>query len=315
MKVLAVSALYNDINAINSLVDSITRQSRKPEGILIVDNSELDEFLPSSIEGSSIFIYRPGVNVGWSGTYKYAFDYAIREGYELVWFLDQDSEPETACLENLLITYKKLEEMNIDIGIVAPLSIDLSSMIAVQPAVIKKTRFSVMFDGQTTYKNIGDGKILEAGLPITSGSLMRVELADIATQGIEGMIVDAVDWIVAHNVLRAGKRNFISAYSLMFHKMGSPRTHKFLGRSVFLYYSQKRAFLQAKNQSYALGYIDGATARGYVHIFYLIYRFARYVYLLRYKEGEKSYSFSSMLNNMRAIWRAYGHGKQKYYQQ
>ena len=107
MRVLAHIHTLNDEDVIEQLVDALRRQSRPPDGILIVDNGSTDGTLDRPF-ADDVAIIRHRENLGTSGTVHAGFAHALANGYDWIWIFDADSVPRPDVLEKLLAFFERL---------------------------------------------------------------------------------------------------------------------------------------------------------------------------------------------------------------
>jgi rhamnopyranosyl-N-acetylglucosaminyl-diphospho-decaprenol beta-1,3/1,4-galactofuranosyltransferase len=107
MRVLAYIHTFNDAGVIEQAVDTVQRQTRQPDGIIVVDNASTDGTLDRTFP-ERIVVVRNSANLGTSGAVGVGFSYALAHGFDWVWVLDPDSVPEPDALERLLAFYEGL---------------------------------------------------------------------------------------------------------------------------------------------------------------------------------------------------------------
>src|ERR1700732_2052846 len=104
MRVLAHIHTFNDADIIDRTIDSVLRQTRRVDGILVVDNASTDSTLDRpSLKHAEILRHR--VNLGTSGTVITGMQFALQHDYDWIWVFDADSNPEPEALEKLLELY------------------------------------------------------------------------------------------------------------------------------------------------------------------------------------------------------------------
>ncbi|SRR6266851_5849927 len=104
MRVLAHVHTFNDADVIDRTIEALLRQTRPPDGILVVDNASSD----CTIEQPSLknaTVVRHPENQGTSGAVHTGFRFALEHDYDWIWVFDADSRPEPDALEKLLDLY------------------------------------------------------------------------------------------------------------------------------------------------------------------------------------------------------------------
>jgi glycosyltransferase involved in cell wall biosynthesis len=107
MRVLAHIHTMNDAAVIEQLLDGLRRQTRPPDGIVIVDNASTDATLDRTFPDGAAVI-RNATNLGTSGAIRMGFAYALERHFDWVWVFDADSVPEHDALEKLLAFFDGL---------------------------------------------------------------------------------------------------------------------------------------------------------------------------------------------------------------
>jgi rhamnopyranosyl-N-acetylglucosaminyl-diphospho-decaprenol beta-1,3/1,4-galactofuranosyltransferase len=107
MQVAAVIITYNRRDLLMKCLHSVLQQSRPVDAVVLVDNG--------SVDGTSDALQQEGYfgndrlhyvrleeNIGSAGGFFTGFKYAYEQGYDWLWTMDDDAEPENHCLENLV---------------------------------------------------------------------------------------------------------------------------------------------------------------------------------------------------------------------
>ncbi|MBX3044653.1 MAG: glycosyltransferase [Candidatus Kapabacteria bacterium] len=101
MNISAAIVTYNRLDFLKKLIIALNNQSRKPDRIIVVNNSSTDgtsEFL-ETCDGIEV-ITQP--NWGSSGGQFTSAKYCYETGSEWIWLMDDDVIPRTDALKNLL---------------------------------------------------------------------------------------------------------------------------------------------------------------------------------------------------------------------
>jgi len=129
IKIAVVVVTYNRKELLQECLNSLLKQTRIPDSILIIDNASTDgtrEILEKYYLKNPIFDYLSlKNNTGASGGFYYGIKKAYEKGFDWIWVMDDDATPKKDCLEKLLS--KKGANKNIDI--LAPLKIDIHGKI------------------------------------------------------------------------------------------------------------------------------------------------------------------------------------------
>lgn len=107
-KVAVVVITFNRLELVKETIRGIRAQTREPDKIIVVNNSSTDgtgEWLKQQHDLEVI----TQSNVGSSGGQYTGIKYAYEQGYDWIWTMDDDVEPEPDCLESLLSANSKYQ--------------------------------------------------------------------------------------------------------------------------------------------------------------------------------------------------------------
>ena len=126
MRVLAHIHTFNDVNIIDQTIESVLKQTRPVDALLVVDNASSDGTLDRpSLKHATVIRHQK--NQGTSGAIAAGMRYALEHNYDWIWVFDADSMPEPDALEKLLDLYASFPKAQQDeIGFLAclPLNFD-----------------------------------------------------------------------------------------------------------------------------------------------------------------------------------------------
>jgi rhamnosyltransferase len=266
MKVAAYITCYQDLESIIKCIEAIKSQSVEVERIFIIDNSKS----PLSFDSNDdkLFVSNYPDNIGISGGFSKALEWAIDKKYDFLWLFDQDSIPEQNCLKILLKMYYKLNKIgDYEIGIVAPVANDIRTGNIIEGAFFSKDHFKgVKHNNRVDY--------YECDSPITSGSLISLSSARKIPNTWLNLFIDGIDWDYGLQLKKKGYHNLIITNAFMDHNFGSPIKVKFMNRHRYLQqYSALRHYYISRNHTY----LETRSSQGY----YLYTSFIRRIkYLL-----------------------------------
>lgn len=108
----AIVVTYNRLELLQQCVASLLEQTAGCD-VLIVDNASTDgtaawmnEFCRKNPQ---VHYRNTGANLGGAGGFNYGMRWAVEEGYEFIWIMDDDCLPEKNALEKLLEADKILD--------------------------------------------------------------------------------------------------------------------------------------------------------------------------------------------------------------
>src|SRR5262245_9543417 len=126
MPILAHIHTFNDADIIDQTIESVLKQTRPVDGLLVVDNASVDGTLDRpSLKHATVVRHQQ--NTGTSGAIATGMRFAMEQGYDWIWVFDADSVPEPDALEKLLELYDSCpESVQKKIALLAclPMSVD-----------------------------------------------------------------------------------------------------------------------------------------------------------------------------------------------
>lgn len=102
MNITAAIVTYNRLSFLKKIIEALQNQSRKPDRIVIVNNSSNDgtaDYL-KLLDGIEVINQE---NVGSSGGQFASAKYCYETGSEWIWLMDDDVVPRKDCLEKLIV--------------------------------------------------------------------------------------------------------------------------------------------------------------------------------------------------------------------
>lgn len=214
--VCGIVVTYNpDIDELKENIESVINQVG---GICIVDNST-DMTLQKKVlvfEGyNNIFVVSNNGNVGIATAQNIGMNWAIENGFNAFFLLDQDSKLMEDTVFKLVNEYNYLLDQNKKIACIGPLAFD-------RDRSEKDVYHS--FDS-------GNERIIEVKQTLSSGSLIP-KGSFIEIGGMEDdLFIDLVDYEWCWRAEKMGYSTFVTKEVKMAHRLGEDRYH-FLGRSI-----------------------------------------------------------------------------------
>ncbi|MDJ0702267.1 MAG: glycosyltransferase [Leptolyngbyaceae cyanobacterium MO_188.B28] len=240
-RVSAYITAYQDLEALNTCLQAIQKQTSPVHQIIVVDNSSPSLSITTSTPGTLIWRYPQ--NIGIAGGLHHAIQWAVGQGYDFLWMFDQDSEPQPDCLEQLLQAYVQLANQYL-IGMVAPTPIDPRTQIIVRPERFIHDRFQGFAPPDMTQP-------YECDAPITSGALLNLATVEHVSPPDPSLFMDGIDLDHGIRLKRKGFHNWVVPTASMLHHFGSPIQLEILGqKKVFQTYSALRYFYICRNHTW-----------------------------------------------------------------
>jgi rhamnosyltransferase len=242
-KILAYVTAYRDETALRDCLEAIETQSLPVTHSLVVDNSPSPLVLPLNENKLSV-VYCPE-NIGVGGGAALALERAIDQGYDFAWLLDQDSRPDTTCLQQLIQIYHEQHCPETPIAIVAPWVIDEVMHRSIGGAVFDRYRFREYFpEGDTALW-------IECDAPILSGTLVSISAAEFVGLPQKDLFMDGVDLEYGLRFRRSGFRNLIATKAILHHNLGTPLKVLFFKKTHFIQnYSILRSYYYYRSHTY-----------------------------------------------------------------
>ena len=198
--------------------------------VVAVDNSK-NQSSVSNIEYIPLY-----TNKGIAAAQNEGIKYAIREGYEFVLLMDQDSNIDNAFVLDMMNEYNILKKLHPEIGFLGPVFVDAES--------------------DQEYKNyIGKGEdYTKVDNVIASGCLIQTETLKSVGGMDESLFIDLVDFEWGWRVVSNGYQGYMTRNVKMTHSIGKEyhNWHGFvLGISApFRYFYQYRNTLWLCKRDY-----------------------------------------------------------------
>jgi GT2 family glycosyltransferase len=225
VSIASITLAYNSAGVLPKHLDSLLRQTRSLNEIIVVNNGSHDNtmgLLNSGYPGLTV-IDLPD-NKGAAGGYATGLAYAaLKKKYDWVWLLDHDSIPENDALEMLLCAMAEVGQPD-DVAVLA-CSPENSGIGVLYPGLLWRDRWILPPLDRMTQP------VCFVDMVISSGSLIRREAVEQVGLPREDFFIDFVDFEYCLRLRRHGYRIAVVRDSRLEHEMGIPRRVRFLGVS------------------------------------------------------------------------------------
>ena len=219
-RVLAHIHTLNDIDVIDGIIGALRRQTRRVDGILVVDNGSIDGTLDRPSLRHAIVI-RESINLGTSGAVEIGIKYALDHGYDWVWLFDADSIPEPDALEKLLDLYAgwpaARQEKTAFLGC---LCADIQDGVPRHGCIVTD-------DGVQQVSPPPQPRYYECHVTIWSGCLYRLDAVRRIGLPNKNYVLDWGEVEYGYRVMQAGYVGYIHQDAILHHNIGG-RTYKLL---------------------------------------------------------------------------------------
>jgi rhamnosyltransferase len=216
MRVLAHIHTFNDADIIDKTIESILKQTRPVDGILVVDNASTDDTLSRpSIKNATVI--RHEKNLGTSGTVHTGLQFALDYGYDWIWVFDADSAAEPDALQKLLeLYYSWPQSLQDETAFMASLPCNQKDGKPFHGAVFTD-------QGLALARPRPEEHFYPCHVCIWSGALYR--LAAVRKIGLpnQDYVLDWGEFDYGNQVMKAGYKGFIDQESILHHNVrGAP---------------------------------------------------------------------------------------------
>lgn len=194
MKITALVVTYNRIDWLKKSLKSLTSQTRKPDEILVIDNSSTDgtgEFLKHL---SEITVKTLDENTGGAGGFSYGLKCAIDDGADWVWMMDDDALPYKNALEELERAILENQKSNVGVFL---------SKLANKDNLKSTNKISTVSTGTFVGFTVKKEVVEKVGLPDADFFIyaddydysMRIQRAGFKIMKVYSSLIEHKDWI------------------------------------------------------------------------------------------------------------------------
>ena len=104
-KISVVLVTYNRLSYLKECLNALRNQTYKPDQILVINNNSTDGTTNWLNEQTDLVVIHQG-NLGGAGGFYTGIKRAYEQGFDYIWVMDDDVEPELNCLEILMKSFK-----------------------------------------------------------------------------------------------------------------------------------------------------------------------------------------------------------------
>jgi rhamnosyltransferase len=217
MRVLAHIHTYNAADTIDRAIESVVRQTRPVDRILVVDDASTDGTLDRpGLKHATVL--RHSENLGTSSAIVTGMRFALEHNYDWIWLFDDDSAPEPDALEQLLEFYSGLPpELQDETACLACLAYNQADGLPLHGSLVG--RF-----GRVQIRPTPNRRYYPCHVTIWSGSLYR--LAAVRQIGLPNpdYFIDFGEFEYGYRLMKAGYKSFIHQDAVMKHNIDSIQT-------------------------------------------------------------------------------------------
>jgi rhamnopyranosyl-N-acetylglucosaminyl-diphospho-decaprenol beta-1,3/1,4-galactofuranosyltransferase len=173
IKIASIVVTFNRKDMILKCLNAILNETKKVDHIFIVDNNSTDgteELMKNSFSKNNLITYiRLNENIGSSGGFNKAVEYAYEWGADWIWFLDDDVMPRPDCLE-VMLKYQNISKC------IHPNKVDIYNNEFIWESVFDPAMGRATFLNNISFKNGKDFTFLNMGC--FEGMLIHREIVE-----------------------------------------------------------------------------------------------------------------------------------------
>lgn len=207
--ICALVICYKDYEATRSCIKSIQLQTHQVDVIYVVDNTEIPDSENEIYFLDGVEVIKSQGNLGISGAYHFAFDYALRQGKKWCWTFDQDSVARINALEELLNSNHLIHCEKV--GILASTGISKKN-----GSLYKGNNASWLRLKKPNYRK----SVYQCDLVISAGSLTNLNYFKTFGYSFKDMFIDWVDFEICIDMQRNGYSIYSCQTSFFDHYIG-----------------------------------------------------------------------------------------------
>jgi rhamnopyranosyl-N-acetylglucosaminyl-diphospho-decaprenol beta-1,3/1,4-galactofuranosyltransferase len=292
MKIASVIVTYNRISLLQVIIESLKKQTRKIEEIIVVNNGSTDgtnEWLKT--QGDLTVINQE--NVGSSGGQHAGIKAAYDKGYDWIWCMDDDGEADSRCLELLIRDAKSVENC----GAIGPTVLSIENINELAFDHISKSRG--LITSFSEIKKIADENgILHERVNFFNGILISRQAVKRCGFPKKEMFIWGDELEYNARISFSGMKTVSTINALFYHPKDRANyySQKILGKLTrVIFNGNPRDFYIYRNHFYVIFYYNGFTAFVFVLFNYLYFhlksgRVRECYYVIKY-------AFLGMTNN------------------
>jgi len=245
--IASVTVAYNGAAVLRQHLDSIKRQSRGLDEIVIVDNASTDDTLGIlAADYPQVTLLPLSENSGVGGGLAAGLAYAaLAKKHDWVWIFDQDSVPSPDALEQLLSGLRHLPEREDNIAILAPVCVNPETGMTYPGLSWRGSRFVTV--------PAASQPITFVDMVISSGTLIRREAVVEVGLPRQDFFMDFVDYEHCLRLRRHGFDIAVVRDSVLEHAIGAPATFNLFGRpKSWADHAPWREYYMARNEVFTI---------------------------------------------------------------
>jgi rhamnosyltransferase len=211
--IAAVVTFRPDHDALSNLISATKEQV---DEIIIIDNTPQHLFDLNPNKEINLKIVNLPDNMGIAYAQNIAIEYAIKQKYDYILFLDQDSLPTPNMVSMLVKCFCELCAVGHKVAVTAPVNVDTRTYVE-SPFLVLKNGYPVRESKKVTSEA---SSVTEACFLISSGSLVSLEAIQTIGGNKSGYFIDHVDTEWCMRALQAGYKLYGINGARLIHAIG-----------------------------------------------------------------------------------------------
>lgn len=173
--ICAVVVTYNRRELLLNCLNALKNQTYAVDHIVVINNASTDgtvEYLQQHnwINNSKFHLLTLENNLGGAGGFYYGIKYAYKQGFDYIWLMDDDGEPELNCLKELI-------PFTSENNYIGPLVLDTEDKETLAFAVRPKPKAKKVFS-KTELNNVAQKIVLDDVIMPFNGTLFSCQLVE-----------------------------------------------------------------------------------------------------------------------------------------
>lgn len=226
--VASVTVAFNGERILRDHLQSLKQQTAQIDEIIVVNNASTDatvRLLEDEYPEVTLLDMQQNCGVG-GGLAAGLSHAALQKQYDWVWIFDQDSLPESQCLEKLLEGHSDLRSGNASTAVVAPICIHPQTGMMCHGLAWNGPRLIPTSPTPNQAATFLDSVI-------SSGSLIHRQAIETAGLPRADFFMDFVDHEYCLRLRRHGFSIAVIHDGRLQHTLGEPAKHRFFGRTKY----------------------------------------------------------------------------------
>ena len=227
---------------LDQCLSAIDQQALPPSAVIVVDNASGPETAATILRHPGVRTLRMVRNAGGAGGFWVGIAFALHQGADWIWLMDDDGRPARAdCLQHLLAT-------------AASESADMVGALVVDVDRPSRLAFPVRIEGRTVFDVatiVSHGRVADFA-HLFNGVLVRAALFEAIGLPDPRFLIRGDEVEFLYRARRAGARIVLDPAALFLHPGSAPEIHPILSGRFYAVVpgTATKRYLQFRNRGY-----------------------------------------------------------------